>query len=128
MIQQFSASERRQHPRIDKNVPLKISTADIDLVTETKNLSRTGVYCRVNKYIEPMTKLKIHLLLPVKKGNKTTTKKITCHGVIVRSEAVSKDNSEYSVAIYFNDIPSRDADSITEYIDKFLKPAKEEVA
>lgn len=127
MIQQFSASERRQHPRIDKNVPLKISTADIDLVTETKNLSRTGVYCRVNKYIEPMTKLKIHLLLPVKKGSKTTTKKITCHGVIVRSEAISKDNSEYSVAIYFNDIPSRDADSITEYIDKFLKPVKEEV-
>src|SRR5436190_23622225 len=101
MIQRFSESDRRQHPRIDKNVPLKISTADIELVTETKNLSRTGVYCRVNKYIEPMTKLKIHLLLPIKKGTKTTTKKITCHGVIVRIEPVSKENNEYSVAIYF---------------------------
>ena len=127
MIQQFSASERRQHPRIDKNIPLKISTADIDLVTETKNLSRTGVYCRVNKYIAPMTKLKIHLLLPVKKGAKTTTKKISCSGVIVRSEAISKDNDEFSVAIYFNDIPTRDADAIADYIEKFFKPAKENV-
>ena len=126
MIQQFSMSDRRQHPRIDKNVPLKISTTDVELVTETKNLSRTGVYCRVNKYIEPMTKLKIHLLLPIKKGNKTTTKKITCHGVIVRTETLPNKN-EYSIAIYFNDLPSRDADCITEYIDKFLNPAKEKV-
>ena len=125
MIQPFSANDRRQHPRVDKNVPLKISTADVDLVTETKNLSRTGVYCRVNKYIEPMTKLKIHLLLPVKKGTKTTTKKITCHGVIVRTEPLAKDNSEFSVAIYFNDLAARDADCITEYIDKFLKTEKE---
>ena len=122
MIQRFSANDRRRHPRVDKNVPLKISTADVDLVTETKNLSRTGVYCRINKYIEPMTKLKIHLLLPLKKGNRMTTKKITCNGVIVRTESVC--DNEYSVAIYFNDIPARDADSITDYINTFLKPEK----
>jgi hypothetical protein len=124
MIQRFSSgAERRQHPRVEKNVPLKISTAEVDLVTETKNLSRTGVYCRVNKFIEPMTKLKIHLLLPVKRGTKTTTKKITCSGVIVRTETITP-NSEYSVAIYFNDLPSRDADSITDYINTFLKTEK----
>ena len=126
MIQRFSASERRQHPRVDRNVPLKISTVDVELVTETKNLSRTGAYCRVNKYIEPMTKLKIHLLLPIKKGNKTTTKKITCHGVIVRTESIT-GNNEFRVAIYFNDLPSRDADCITEYINTFLEPEKKKV-
>ena len=120
---QISANDRRQHPRVEKNIPLKISTSDVDLVTETKNLSRSGVYCRINKYIEPMTKLKIHLLLPIKRGNKTTTKKITCQGVIVRTETISQ-NSEYSVAIYFNDLPARDADTITDYISTFLKPEK----
>ena len=123
MIHRFSASERRQHPRVEKNIPLKISTADVDLVTETKNLSRSGVYCRINKYIEPMTKLKIYLLLPVKRGSKITTKKITCHGVIVRTERIN-ENQDYSVAIYFNDLPGRDADCITDYIKNFLKPEK----
>jgi len=123
MIQRFSVNNRRQHPRVDKNVPLKISTGDVDLVTETKNLSRTGAYCRVNKFIEPMTKLKIHLLLPLKKGSKIATKKITCQGVIVRVENLN-ENNEYSVAIYFNDISARDADSITEYINTFLKSEK----
>ena len=122
MIQRFSANERRRDPRVDKNIPLKISTGDVDLVTETKNLSRSGAYCRVNKYIEPMTKLKIHLLLPVKKNSRMTTKKITCSGVIVRTENLS--NNEYSIAVYFNDITARDADSITDYINTVLKPEK----
>ena len=127
MIQRFSSSERRQHPRVDKNVPLKISTDDAELVTETKNISRSGAYCRVNKYIEPMTKLKIHLLLPFKKGSKTTTKKITCQGVVVRAEPLP-GNKEFNAAIYFNDLTSRDADCIAEYINTVLKPGKIKIA
>ena len=62
-----------------------------------------------------MTKLKIHLLLPLKRNKRVVTKKISCSGVIVRTEAVP--NSEYfNVAIYFNEIQNRDAEVIAEYV------------
>ena len=67
--------DRRVHPRLDGNIPLKINGGEFDFVTETKNLSRTGVYCRVDQYVEPMTKLKMHLLLPFKRNEKIITKR-----------------------------------------------------
>ena len=111
--------ERRKHPRLEGNIPVKICSDEFDLVTETANLSRTGSYCKVDKYIEPMTKLKIHLLIPLKKGQKIVTKKISCDGVVVRTESVP-GQPYYNVAIYFSDINVKDADYITDYVKTAL--------
>jgi len=114
-----SPSERRRHPRLDGNVPVKIYSDEFDIVTESKNLSRSGVYCQVNKYIEPMTKLKIHLLLSRKESGKLVTKKISCNGVIVRTESVP-DTDCFNIAIYFNEIQAKDATSIARFIETLL--------
>lgn len=119
VIQTNPSEERRQALRIAGNIPLKISSDDFDVVTETRNLSCSGAYCRVNQYVEPMTKLKVQLLLPFKRKDKVVTKKVSCGGVIVRTEAVS-NQSLYNVAIFFNDISSRDSGYIAEYISAFL--------
>jgi len=66
--------DRRKYPRTQGNIPVKIYSDDFDVVTETKNLSRAGVYCQVDKYIEPMTKLNIHLLLSSKKRGEDANK------------------------------------------------------
>ena len=108
--------ERRKHPRIDKNIPLKISSGDFDIVTQTANLSCAGAYCKVDKPLEPMTKLKINLLVPLKKRNKPATRKISCEGVIVRSEKAPEDGC-FNVAIFFNSINERDLRSLSEYVD-----------
>ena len=114
------SSERRRHPRVKHNVPLKISSDEIDLVTDTHNLSCSGAYCQVSRNIEPMTKLKIHLLLPFKKKEKIVTKKITCEGVVVRSESVSGEN-RYNIAIFFNDLSRKDNQTLSEYIHSGLE-------
>ena len=112
--------DRRKHPRLENNIPLKIRSDDFDLVTETKNLSCSGAYCRVSKYLEPMSKLKIHLLLPLKKANnKIATKKISCQGVIVRSESVPGDQY-FNIAIFFNDIQQKDVNTLNDYINSVL--------
>ena len=67
MISERPIEERRKDPRIKNNIPVKISREDGDVVTETANISRSGAYCRVSEYIEPMTRLKIYLLMPMKK-------------------------------------------------------------
>ncbi len=113
-----SFSEKRKHPRLDQNVPVKICQEDGDIVTETANISRSGAYCKVDRYIEPMTKLKMHLLIPLKKGNKILTKTISCNGVVVRTESQGKD---YNVAIFFNDITHRDAEAIADYVHYYME-------
>lgn len=119
MNQGISAKERRRHPRLAGTVPVKIYSDEFDIVTETKNLSRSGVYCQVNKYIEPMTKLKIHLLLSSKKGAKTVTKKISCEGVIVRAES-APNTENFNIAIYFNEIQPKDAEAVARFVETML--------
>ena len=115
-----SSPERRRAPRLEHNVPLKLSSVDVEIVTETKNLSSSGAYCRVNKFIEPMTKLKIHLLLPVKKNNRMTTRKVSCQGIVVRSEAVA-GHDYFNTAIFFSDLSVKDSQSLKDFVDSMLE-------
>ena len=109
-------AERRRHLRLEQTIPLKISSGDVDIVTETKNLSCSGALCHILKFIAPMTKLKVHLLLPLKVNNKIVTKRISCQGVVVRSEsAVSQDY--FHTAIFFSDISPRDIQIIHEFVE-----------
>jgi len=123
MIAERSINERRGDPRLDNNIPVKICQEGGDLVAETQNISRSGVYCRVNKRIAPMTKLKIHLLLSSPEEGKKETRKVSCEGVVVRSEPI-KDGEGYHLAVFFSDITKRDAEYITDYVDAYLTPNK----
>jgi hypothetical protein len=67
-----------------------------------------------------MTKLRIHLLLPFKRSQRTVTKRVSCGGVIVRTESIP-GNDGFNIAIYFNEIQSRDVDCLQEYIASMLE-------
>ncbi len=113
-------AERRRHPRLEHNVPVKISSGDVDLVTETKDLSCSGAFCRISKYIAPMTKLKLNLLLPLRKSGKIATKRIHCEGVVVRCES-STDGAFFHVAIFFSDISPKDGQVVSEFVESVIK-------
>ena len=117
-----SPQERRRHPRLAKNIPLKLCGEEIDVVTETRNLSCSGVYCQISRYLEPMTRFKVHLLLPFKQGGKVVTKKVSCQGVVVRVES-QPGNKYFNVAIFFNEIEKKDSKLIAQYVSSCL-PAK----
>jgi len=125
--QQFDSSskERRQFPRLSNNIPIKLVKEDGDIVTETANISRSGIYCKVDTFLEPMTKLKISLLIPMRKNGRNTTKKVTCEGAVVRTEQIPGEVEAYNVAIFFQDISKRDADHIADYVDSFLETHEE---
>ena len=113
---QTSSQEKRRHLRVEQSIPVKISSDHGDMLTETKNLSCSGAFCRVSLRLEPMTKLKVHLLLPLRKSEKIVTKKITCQGVVVRSQAVSGEEY-YDTAIFFSDIAPKDSRTIHEFVE-----------
>ena len=111
-------AERRRHPRIPKGLPLKIKGQDFDFVTETINISRSGAYCQVSQYIAPMTKLGIIILLSIKRGNKTVTKKLQCQGAVVRTE--EDPNGGYRIAVFFSEISGPDSQKISQYVESYL--------
>ena len=113
---QSQGQERRRDPRLEKSVALKISSGDFDIVTETKNLSGSGALCFVDKFITPMTKLKLNFLLPIKRNKKIVNKRITCEGVVVRSEAV-EGKELFQTAIFFSDISPKDSQAIHEFVE-----------
>jgi hypothetical protein len=117
---QSSSQEKRRHLRAAYNVPVKISGEHGDILTETKNLSCSGAYCRMAQRLEPMTKLKVLLLLPLRKNNKVTTKKISCKSVVVRTQEVP-GQEYYETAIFFSDIAPKDSHTINEFVESVLE-------
>lgn len=111
--------ERRRHPRFESALPLKISKKGLDVITETRNISCSGVYCRVNKPLPLMSKIGLTLLLPIQNGNKVCTEKIKCNGVVVRSEPLivkDSDTACQNVAIFFTEIHRKDKTKIAQYV------------
>lgn len=113
-------TERRKHPRRETTLPLKISKRGLEVVTETRNVSCSGVYCRVDKPLSIMSKIGITLLLPIQnRRNRVSTEKIRCNGVVVRSEpAIVKeaDTAYQNVAIFFSDLSKKNKEKITQYV------------
>ena len=112
----YAGQERRRAHRVDAHIPCRIAHEDGDIVSETVNVSRSGAYCRLDKRIGVMTKLKIQILLPIRKDEKTLTKTIHCQGVVVRVEPCP-ETGNYDIAIFFSEISQRDAVAIDDYVN-----------
>lgn len=118
----LTQAERRTYPRVTKKLPLKVKANSFDIAAETKNISSSGVYCQVNKYVELMTKVAIILLLPLKlKNNKIVTRKLNCEGVVVRVEKSKDAEGRFNLAIFFNNIKKADTAAITRYVNSHIR-------
>ena len=113
-----SGQERRLHPRINQELPLKVIANGYDFKTSTQNVSCLGAYCSISKYIPPFTKVMVHLDLPImaKTGNKNCP--VECKGVVVRTE--DTPNGNFNVAIFFNGIRDEQRKKISQYISQFI--------
>ena len=111
--------ERRRSPRIAEQLPLALTAPEGPLEAKTKNLSASGTYCALNRFIAPMTKLALQLNLPQSRRHRT----IRCSGVVVRVEAMPRRSSQspsYDTAIFFTNIAERDRTAINRFIHRRL--------
>lgn len=107
--------ERRRSPRINHKVSLTVKADSFDLVSESLNLSSSGVYCQTDTLIPAMTKVNILLVL-------SDNSKLRCKGVVVRCEKSEKSSRKFDTAIFFNEISSRDSEYLLSYIQGHLSP------
>jgi len=110
--------DRRQFPRIDRELPLKVAANGYDFTTSTLNVSCVGAYCRIDKYVPPFTRVAVKLSLPVSSISGNKNYNVECNGVVVRTEDEIKKG--FNIAIFFNHIRDDQKKKISQYISQFL--------
>lgn len=114
----MTTRERRGAPRAAERVLVAVTDAGAVLQTETKNISASGAYCTLDRFVAPMTKLQLAFELP--QGSRRV--KIQCAGVVVRIEPVvaTVDRGMYNVAIFFTELAERDRSAIARFVRERL--------
>jgi hypothetical protein len=111
--------ERRRHPRIkDKNISIKLSGDGVNAITQSLDVSASGLYCKIDREIPIMTRVQIVLSIPSgKKPGSSVNMKLD--GVVVREHAVKKDGKvqHYDIAIFFNTLLPRERKNLIQYIN-----------
>ena len=110
--------ERRGAPRSPERLTVDLTDDAATLQAESQNLSATGVYCTLDRFIPPMTKLRVQFEVP----NGARRVRIVCTGVVVRVEPVTRDGQQgaYNTAVYFSDISKRDRSTISHFVEQRL--------
>ena len=108
--------ERRNAPRISAKLPVSLVQGKDVFAAQTRNLSASGVYCTLRRFVEPMTKLSMSLELP----HRPKPLRLRCQGVVVRVEPprATPRRSTYQIAIFFNDLVERDRSLIARYVQQ----------
>ncbi|MDP2940749.1 MAG: PilZ domain-containing protein [Candidatus Omnitrophota bacterium] len=110
--------ERRIHPRVDHELPIRVAANGYDFATSTDNVSCVGAYCTINKYVPPFTKVMIKLTLPIQEEANKEKRTVECKGVIVRTD--DQDKGGFNIAIFFNEIAEEQKKKIAKYINQLL--------
>lgn len=117
----MTSEERRGFPRIeDASLALKLNADGFDTVTHTLNISASGIYCKVDKEIPLMSRVKLMLKVPDFSRDDKTVKSLEVTGVVVREHPVIIDGEtkHYDVAIFFEDLTPKDREIILNYISR----------
>lgn len=104
--------ERRKALRVKKSFPFTIHSDEGEIVTQTKDISVSGAYCHVDKYMPLMTKLLITIGLSELKED------IQCEGVVVRIEEAVPTG--YNMAIFFTEISEENKEKLNRYLQKHI--------
>jgi hypothetical protein len=111
--QSRDAADRRRDPRYEKSFSLEVASDSAEgLKAQSINISTRGLYCKVPRYLQPFSKLRVALDLPFVSRQ---SERIDCEGVVVRVDK-EEGAGDYRLAIYFLDLDRRSAELIGEFL------------
>lgn len=102
--------ERRGSERADARLSMRVeagSTGAARIVTESQNISSSGVYCHASHYLAPLSKVQLTIVLPRTPGATVVGQELVkCDGIVVRCDQRSGDRSEtpYELACMFTSL------------------------
>jgi len=98
------------------------------LAGRIRNISTSGAYCTVDKFIPLNTMLDVTLLIPESaRPDGEKVKRMKCHGLVVRNQPVEGDeaNQRYGMALCFANIKKKDKVELRDYVSGTLPPEEQ---
>jgi hypothetical protein len=87
------------------------------VVTESQNISASGVYCLSPHFLPPLSKVDLAIVLPRLPGGRGTKDIINCEGIVVRCDAgPRRSERQYQLACMFTELDPRRRQRIEEYV------------
>ncbi len=110
--------ERRRAPRVAERVSVALTEEGKAFQAESENLSAAGVYCTLDRFLPPMTKLQLQFELL----DGARHVRVRCEGVVVRVEPIiaSAERGRYHVAVFFTELAERDRSAISRFVSQRL--------
>lgn len=116
----MSFKERRKSPRVEADFPINVGGEKGEATGRTINISTNGIYFESPRFIEPLTKVRMDLVLPSETVDADEEILVEFDGVVVRVEPEKEDKkiSKYKVAIFFTFVPKESMDILSTFISR----------
>ena len=119
--------ERRIMTRADAQLSMRVEGrpggaggdgALAPIVTESRNISGSGVYCVSPHYLAPLSKVALTIVLPGLPGRTPRQRLLKCEGVVVRCQTFLARGREraYELACSFLDLEERARTLLDEFV------------
>ena len=115
-------TERRRGRRVEARlqIELQLEPGGPSHASSTINISANGVYFNSPRFVAPLTKLGLRLLLPEDESGDETA--VDCQGVVVRCipERPTPGVHDYEVACYFTGTSAEFLDRLSHYVTRHI--------
>lgn len=115
--------ERRVSMRVDARLSMRVEGtpdggASAKIVTESQNISASGVYCLSSHFLPPLSKVQLTIVLPKLPGHPHSQELVKCEGIVVRCELLPQKKSEprYQLACMFSGIERAKQEILEEFV------------
>ena len=100
--------ERRGSERAEARLSMRVeagaTAGAARIVTESQNISASGIYCHASHYLAPLSKVQLTIILPRVPGVPANVQELLkCDGIVVRCEqrANDRNGTPYELACMF---------------------------
>ncbi len=115
--------ERRASERADAKLSMRVEAAagagSPQIVTESQNISSSGIYCLSSHYLAPLSKVQLTIVLPRVPGSEGAAQELVkCESIVVRCDQRAGDRSEtpYELACMFTGLEPELRRRVEEFV------------
>lgn len=115
-------AERRRSTRVDAKLSMRVEGAHdgghAKIVTETQNISASGVYATASHYLPPLSKVQLTLVIPRIPGATRAQNLLKCDGIVVRCEMNpdKRRSNPYDLACMFAEADDQRRDLLEAFV------------
>ena len=116
-------AERRKRARTEARLSMRLEGILLEgeparVVTESQNISSSGVYCRSSHFLAPYSKVDLTIVLPRMPGVRAVNELLKCEGIVVRCDPTGTKRGEkgFQLACMFSGLEPRHRDMLEDYV------------